>query len=433
MKQDAFSIEPSPFTTSNHPLLVHSEVEAVRGHTEVGLETETEYVWQDGLGVNPESSSLNSGQGGGDFAQHPNDCSGLIASNWDFGNPGRLVKKKPKSRTGSSREKSKDRNRFNSKFPFHKKAEALDEMAWALDHNEMLGAGAASTAGLSASNHGSGHGHGGQRSAMRPPGSVRALDSIAHSPASVGAAPTPLAGVMTPKGGPGSVRTPGDFSASVASPADKNPATPKSVPPAYPVPSPYPAVDKKPDIKGEFEEPSTSTASTNAATPAAGSSHATYGPKSDLTNSDHGVPGGQADAGGSSGSFSFSLKRPRLPLKEYETGLESETGSISDSIYDTQFLQHWLNHPVKKFRPAEQRSGDPLRPMYRRPSQSADSPKQSDIRMEVEEEEPRNPDSSEPGKKLLGIKTESFDFGEGPEIKKEPKVRFFVQFSSLVF
>ena len=379
--------------------------------------------------MNPESSTLNSASGpGSDFASHNNDCSSLIASNWDFGNPGRLVKKKPKSRSGSSREKSKDRNRFNSKFPFHKKAEALDELAWALDHNEMLGAGATSTAGLSSSNHGSAHGQAGQRSAMRPPGSVRAVDSIAHSPASVGAAPTPLTGVMTPKGGPGSVRTPGDFSASVASPADKNPATPKSVPPAYPVPSPYPTADKKPELKGEFEEPSTtSTAATNAATPAAGSSsYTTFGTKSDLTNSDHAVLGGisQAD-GGSSGSSTFSLKRPRLPLKEYETGLESETGSISDSIYDTQFLQHWLNHPVKKFRPTEQKSGDPLRPMYRRASQSADSPKQADVGMEVEEDAPRNADSSEAGKKQLGIKTESFDFGDGPDIKKEPKVRFF--------
>ena len=68
MKQAAFSIEPSPFTASNHPLLVHSEYEAVRGHADVGLECEAEHVWQDGLSVNPESTSLNAGNSS-DFAQ----------------------------------------------------------------------------------------------------------------------------------------------------------------------------------------------------------------------------------------------------------------------------------------------------------------------------------------------------------------------------
>jgi hypothetical protein len=49
MKQDAFSIEPSPFTASNHPLLLHTEFESIRAQTDVGLECETEYVWLDGL------------------------------------------------------------------------------------------------------------------------------------------------------------------------------------------------------------------------------------------------------------------------------------------------------------------------------------------------------------------------------------------------
>ena len=424
VKQDAFSIEPSPFTASNHPLLVHSEFEAVRGQTEVGLECETEYVWQDGLCVNPESTSLHPTTG----SDYHNDCSNLIASHWDFGNPGRLVKKKPKGRT-SSREKSKDRSRFNSKFPFHKKAEALDELAWALDHNEML-CGGANLAG----NHGASHGQGNHRSgmaAMRPPGSVRALDSIAHSPASVGAAPTPLASAMTPKGGPGSVRTPGDFSASMASPADcKPPGTPKSVPPNYPVASPYPQPDKKPELKTEFDESmpaSSTTAATalNATTTAAGGS-STYvtsslGAKSELTSSEH-----------LSENSSLPLKRPRLPLKEYESGLDSEVGSLSDSIYDTQYLQHWLNHPVKKFRPNESKPGDPLRPMYRRPSQSADSPKQSEVRMEVEEEDnsasnSRSSDSAEVnGKAQTVIKAEPFEFVDGQEIKKEIKVNFSI-------
>ena len=421
MKQAAFSIEPSPFTASNHPLLVHSEYEAVRGHADVGLECEAEHVWQDGLSVNPESTSLNAGNSS-DFAQAHNDCSNLIGSHWDFANPGRLVKKKSKGRT-SSKEKSKDRNRFNSKFPFHKKAEALDELAWALDQNEMLGA-----AGLSSSGHGNGQANG-QRSAMRPPGSVRAADSIAHSPASVGAAPTPLASVMTPKGGPGSVRTPGDFSgsASVASPADKNPATPKSVPPTYPVPSPYPPQsDKKVDIKSEFDD-AASSASTTAAAAATSSLYASssFGLKSELTTSDN----FSSHNNETSCHVTLNLKRPRLPLKEYESGLEAEAGSVSDSIYDTEYLQHWLNHPVKKFRPSEQKSNDPFRPMYRRASQQPSDPqKLIESVMEVEEDENSSRNSVDAGscKKQIGIKTEPADpsdYVDNGEMKKENKVR----------
>ena len=35
-----------------------------------------------------------------------------------------------------------------------------------------------------------------------------------------------------------------------------------------------------------------------------------------------------------------------------------------------QALQHWLNYPVKKFRPVDGKRGDPLRPLYRRNSQA---------------------------------------------------------------
>jgi hypothetical protein len=63
------------------------------------------------------------------------------------------------------------------------------------------------------------------------------------------------------------------------------------------------------------------------------------------------------------------VKRPALPLKEYELELQREE-SLSDIIYDYQALHHWLNHPVKKFRPSESRMDDPKRPMYRRNSQA---------------------------------------------------------------
>lgn len=399
---------------------------------EVGVECETEFVWQDGLCVNPESTSLHqAASASNDYHnQQHNDCSALINSHWDFGNPGRLVKKKPKGRT-SSREKSKDRNRFNSKFPFHKKAEALDELAWALDHNEMLGGGATN------SNHGANHGQGSQRSglgAMRPPGSVRALDTMTHSPASVGGVPTPLASAMTPKGEPLSVRTPGDFSASMASPADcKPPSTPKSVPPSYPVTSPYPQPEKKHEIKTEFDENSlttggmTSTVATASTSSGYVNSSLTSGAKSDLTSSEHSIE-----------TSSFPLKRPLLPVKEYESGQLSDVWTLSDSVYDTQYMQHWLNHPVKKFRPTEQRIGDPLRPMYRRPSQSADSPRQSDIRMEDREDESsllakRTSDSVDVnGKKQSSVANSSdpYEFSDLQDIKKEIKVNIVNLFSS---
>lgn len=330
------------------------------------------------------------------------------------------MKKKSKGRT-SSREKSKDRSRFNSKFPFHKKAEALDELAWALDHNEMLGgAGAAAHAGA----HGHGHGLGNQRGgmgSMRPPGSVRALDSIVHSPASVGAVPTPLACAMTPKGGPGSVRTPGDF-ASMNSPADcKPPHTPKSVPPSYPVASPYPQCEKKHEVKSEFEENSSTgqnTAATTTSSSYGNSSLASSGAvKSELTGSEH-----------LSGDTSFSLinlKRPMLPVKEYEAGLQSEMGVLSDSIYDTEYLQHWLNHPVKKFRPSEPKNGDPLRPMYR--PKLGQSPKQVEGRAGVGGENNASAknsaeSSNDNSKRANALNSDPYEFSDGQDIKKEVKV-----------
>ena len=418
IKQDAFSIEPSPFTASNHPLLCHLEAESIRPQLEAGVACETEYVWQDGLCVNPEATSLHQATSQSDYHHSQNDCSNLIASHWDFGNPGRIVKKKSKGRT-SSREKSKDRSRFNSRFPFHKKAEALDELAWALDHNEMLGgAGAAAHGGAH------GHGHGSQRGgmgSMRPPGSVRALDSIVHSPASVGAVPTPLTSAMTPKGGPGSVRTPGDFS-SMNSPADcKPPHTPKSVPPSYPVASPYPQSEKKHDVKTEFEDSSgqSSSTSTTAASCSSyvNSSLMSSGVKSELTSSEH--------LSGEACSL-INLKRPLLPVKEYEAGLQSEMGALSDSIYDTVYLQHWLNHPVKKFRPSEPKNGDPLRPMYR--PRLGHSPKVAEGRLadggesNASAKNSAESSSDNNNKRANALNSDPYEFSDGQDIKKELKV-----------
>ena len=137
--------EPSPFTSSNHPLLSES----------FNLQCLTEYAWQDGLGINPESSlsvseqqqtqyhqqNLNSSDLNQSNSGQQNQAQNLMAADlvhaWDFAYPGRYVKKKPRSKI---REKSsKDhRIRFNSKVPFHKKSESVDELTWALDNTDLI-------------------------------------------------------------------------------------------------------------------------------------------------------------------------------------------------------------------------------------------------------------------------------------------------------
>lgn len=269
------------------------------------------------------------------------------------------MKKKHKSKQ-SSREKSKDRSKFNSKFPFHKKSEALDELAWAMDHTGMMIHGG--VMGMS----GGAHRSNASNCTMRPPNSVRAVDASVQSPASVGAAPTPLGSVLTPKGGPSSVRTPCDMSTSLASPVEcKAPLTPKSVPPNYPVSSPYPMSDKKIEIKTEPED--TCILNNGGSLVAANSSPAgpqqTYLSNLSVSNSEQQVE-----------RLKLPLKRPHLPLKEYESDVGPESEYFAEHLYDTVDMQHWLNYPVKKFCRLPEKTEEPPRPMYRRPSQSSDSP-----------------------------------------------------------
>jgi len=53
LKQDAFSIEPSPYTANNHPLLGSSEM-----FRKMNLMPETETAWLDGMSVDPDATSL---------------------------------------------------------------------------------------------------------------------------------------------------------------------------------------------------------------------------------------------------------------------------------------------------------------------------------------------------------------------------------------
>ena len=67
---------------------------------------------------------------------------------------------------------------------------------------------------------------------------------------------------------------------------------------------------------------------------------------------------------------SCATKRPpELPMKEYEDDLESEHLRLSDTIFDTESIRLWLNHPVKRFKPTDLRHNDPFKPLYRRQSQ----------------------------------------------------------------
>ena len=159
--------EPSPFTTSNHPLLTDCEIPSPMLQM-----TLTEQAWQDGLTINPESTlsaaeqhqqqyhqqivhggqgshntsissaDLNNSVGG---TGGPNSASNLMTSDlvsgWDFSYPGRFVKKKPRSKIRDKLSKDHRSIRFNSKVPFHKKPEAVDELTWALDQTDILGHG----------------------------------------------------------------------------------------------------------------------------------------------------------------------------------------------------------------------------------------------------------------------------------------------------
>ena len=72
----------------------------------------------------------------------------IVLAHWDYGNPGRVVKKRPPANrnVGSSRSSGRDRSKnsihghrfVNSKIPYHKKADAVDELAWSFGQSDMM-------------------------------------------------------------------------------------------------------------------------------------------------------------------------------------------------------------------------------------------------------------------------------------------------------
>ena len=373
------NVEPSPFTVSNHPLLSDLEVDSNQ-LVPLSSISQSEQVWQDGLTVNPESTLSASEQ----QHQHFNvDCSASdLVSAWDFGNPGRFVKKK--KRNAKSKEHQK---RYNSKVPFHKKVETLDDLAWHLDHSMMLGADG---------------GHGvhanGTLNSSRGPASNNPNDSTKSScrdgnpPSLVSPGPhsagpvTPL-GISTPK-------APGPPSIGPPTPMDvdsKQPSTPKSVPPSSPpVPSPFPE-KKVPLPLGSGGQPSGGSASQGSSSSGSENQNNSSVVKSENSN---GVPGGapnqpttqqvpnvstyfgpkaeaaaEDDVAAVATLTALSCKRPALPSKEYERELKTDD-KLTDNIFDKESLKSWLNYPVKRVKLSDPKSNnDPLRPLYRRPSQ----------------------------------------------------------------
>jgi len=411
-----FQVEPSSFTASNHPLLetfAHSSFPA--GATNLHLQelnSQSELVWQDALCINPEAQQ----QQAANEEQQPGGGSQILEylSHWDFCNPSRLSKGATVRRGGRRQRdaggRTRDaRTRFTSRIPFHRKPETIDELAWHLDHTHLsicqgssplsMGSG-----GRSERMPGSVQGTAGSvnPASMGPPGSVKnereaSALGTSHSPASIG---TPMS-VMTPKApAPGSVRTPGDSAslslasphqplsngpltpadtsapASVSAAEQKPPRTPKSVPPtSYSVTSPYTSVkpvERKSELKMEADD-SDGTQAVNKSFKAEakgepGNSHVQVVPPSFFKKQ---VKNEEEPA---SLPLSLPCKRPGLPGREYD-GDRIGSGpppDLSDIAYDYQGVYHWLNHPVKRFRPTLPPGAEeqPMKPIYRRNSQT---------------------------------------------------------------
>ena len=434
--------EPSPFTTSNHPLL--SELSDLQTLMPTSSSMITDQAWTDGLTVNPESTLSSSEQQQHQYHQSshntsvdlnssnqgPNGGNGAntlttvdLVSAWDFTNPGRWVKKKPRPK--GQKDSKNHRIRLYTKVPFHKKDGAVDELTWALDQSDLLGGGGGvSVVGHGQQQHGGQTGHGGISNSigggggnagnnLKPIPSVSSKAQPSPGPGSVrtpGGPVTPIGGApRTPKGGPGSVRTPGgppDLMSPHAPPsngpltpmemdAKMNPATPKSVP-SYPVPSPFNQEKKQqqqPVIKTEqqagilqsvlTQNPNTNNmASTSSVSGTSSNMIIKSEPGGDDSNNMTNNPATSNMINNSSSNnvlinnttsqsiISCATKRPpELPMKEYEDDLESEHLRLSDTIFDTESIRLWLNHPVKRFKPTDLRHNDPFKPLYRRQSQ----------------------------------------------------------------
>ena len=381
--------EPGPFTVSNHSLL--STLSAV----DQGMETR---VWDDSILPLPSPSEID----GGD-----NKDSYSYLKNWEFRNPARPLKQKPKSKH-FSRDRFKElRARYHGKNPFHRKHDSVhDDLAWTLDQDGLCNGVATGRLAVptvmpgnaggpgNAGNNAAGGGNGGNSSRVPPndghplpsplsvgpvtPRAGTGPDSVKTEPGNLGSSAgfslvspqPPLSnGPTTPAsyhdsihhpktpGTPGAPRTPGN---------PRTPGGPRSQQPvSTSVPSPYhrptsamasSMSDKKPDPNDIKLEPSP-----------AGTSSMAGGLGSGYQRTEYTAPYGGNDNAKSVDRFALTTKRPVLPKTDYD--METESDGLT-SVYDYSLLSAWLSHPVKRYRGQEQRTDNIKRPMYRRRSQS---------------------------------------------------------------
>ena len=174
----------------------------------------------------------------------------IVLAHWDYGNPGRVVKKRPPANrnVGSSRSSGRDRSKngihghrfVNSKIPYHKKADAVDELAWSFGQSDMMmdreagGQHPEGGIGSSVTLHPHHHFlHPLEERSNEKGGPASIQTHCMPSPASVNpVTPLSVSNAMTPKqNGPGSVPP-----SSIASQPARTPGDPASIRSPYPHP-----------------------------------------------------------------------------------------------------------------------------------------------------------------------------------------------------
>jgi len=314
------SVEPSPFTGSSHELM--SRRGDVSNISDRGFEDS----------VIPDAD-FNSSEREGDLNSSNQLASAL--NNWEFINTTKTFKRKNR-RTVKRETREFKGSKYKGGAPVFKKGEFGDPIMWGLDQDGFSSATAHGRINQVHSNH-----H------PQPNNRVPSEGLPLQSPASVGpVTPGPLSvksetgmPLLSPHtNGPTTpVFTPGDSVPTCNPATPSTPGGPKSQGPPSSVPSPFRSVN--PALSDRKLEPvaqmNVQVSPTTSKTSMKGNIHA---------------------------------KRPALPAKEYE--------EISDSLsltsaYDYSAMTAWLSHPVKKSRPSEGSKATPMRPMYRRKSQSS--------------------------------------------------------------
>jgi mediator of RNA polymerase II transcription subunit 13 len=190
-----------------------------------------------------------------------------VLAHWDYGNPGRVVKKRPPSNRNISSSRSSGRDRYsknnfhghrftNSKIPYHKKADAVDELAWSFGQADMM---LDRSAGINLAEEGVGSSntlhphhhflHPLEERASDKGGPASIQTHCMPSPASVNpVTPLSVSNAMTPKqNGPGSVPP-----SSITSQSARTPGDPASIRSPYPHPMSNGPLTPAMDMEGKL-------------------------------------------------------------------------------------------------------------------------------------------------------------------------------------